>query len=234
MPITANTLKTKVALTWRQFSRKASSEFKTLPPGVTFADYDIDNLWGLDEGVITRAVQRSYQHVVSNEAISNAKMAYEKAKKEGSLASFDMAKHMHDFRMRKRGEWLDGTWGTMRSSSTAPVVDDLTAEMQQLMYDKIIAIVASQKPDHGLPSKYDASFASKNSINGKTIGEMVGAMITADSTEQGGNRIRQLAQEAIDERARKRAEALANAETGGVDAMLAAMMAAPQPEQPAA
>ena len=234
MPITANTLKTKVALTWRQFSRKADSEFKVLPPNVTFADYDIDNLWGLDEGVVVRAVQRTYQHVVSNEAISAAKFAREKAKKDGSESTFDIVKFMHDFRMRKRGEWLDGTWGTTRATSTTPVVDDLTAEMQQLMYDKILVLVAKSKPDHGFPSKFDATFASKNSLNGRTVGEMVGAMIAGDATEKGGNVIRTLAQANIDERARKRAEQLAAAETGDVDEMLAAMMATPPAEQPTA
>jgi|SRR5215467_5524650 len=231
MPIlNAATLKNKVSLTWRQFSRKAESEFKVLPPNVTFADYDIDNLWGLDDGVIIRAVQRTYQHVVSNEAISSAKTAREKAKKEGNSA-FDIVKHMHDFRMRKRGEWLDGTWGTTRAASVAVTVDDLTAEMQQLMYDKIVLLVAKTKADHGLPAKYDATYASKNSINGKTIGELVGAMITADATEKGANRIRTLAQENIDERARKRAEQLAAAETGGVDDVLAGLMTAePAPE----
>src|SRR5215469_750823 len=78
-----------------------------------------------------------------------------------------------------------------------------------------------------LPVKYDATFASKNSVNGHVIGVIVSSMITADSTEKGGNIIRTLAQKNIDERARLRAEALASAESGGADDALAAMMAAP-------
>jgi len=236
----SNTKHTAVVVPWRQSNRKAASEFNALPVGVALGDYGIPNIWDLDFDVVLEAVIREYRHVLNNEAISATLAAKEKAKNEGKGDHFNLVDYIHKFRMERRGQWLDGTWGTMRGTSPSVQVDELTLEMQQLMYDKIwkaaaAPIRAKCEADNTefapsmvpLPVKYDATFASKNSVNGHVIGAIVSSMIAADSTEKGGNIIRTLAQKNIDERARLRAEALASAESGGADDALAAMMAAP-------
>lgn len=193
------------------------SEYNKLPTGVSYADY------GLDEAKIPKAVKveglhRWLRHVYNNEAIASCLTA--KANAEKAAVPFDSVQWLHDWRMARKSEIMDGTYGQSRRASESSVVDDLTREMQKIAHSKFYAIAVSQGrtdfPDEFTPQ------TSKVKIKGETtLGMLIAAMLSGPTATA----IREEAQKKLDE---EKAARLAAAQSPDDEAakLLAEMMAA--------
>jgi hypothetical protein len=167
-------------VTFGPTKKAKDSEYFKLPDGVTWSDYDMP-LTDIPDVVKVRGLDKAYRHVQSSEATSKALEAKEKAKEEGNLASFDQAAFLHAWRMQKRGEWLDGTWGTTRGAGIVVLVDPITEKMKMLIHEKLLKF-AVKKGRTEFPDEFNATTAKfvMSAKTGRTLGQMISEMIETD------------------------------------------------------
>lgn len=132
-------------ITWVP-SKKALESGNAMPEGIMASFFDLDES-AIPELSRTTMLTRAYRHMLNNEAAS-AWIAEEKRRKEadGDAAVVDDATkvaYIHDWRVSKRQDILDGKLG-IRESAEPVIVDPVEKEAREIAFNMVRNHVLAQ------------------------------------------------------------------------------------------
>jgi hypothetical protein len=185
-----------MSITWVPSKKAIDAGF---PAGVNAAvDYNMETAAIPDvskEVLITRA----YRHMLNNEAASAALSAKETAEKKNE--AFDSVAFLHDWRVSKRQEVLEGKLGLRQPSETI-IVDPVEREANDRAFEVIAQYVTKQGYTFPYTVRNARSLAWTDS-DGTTMADLITRLLT---TTKRGAAIVEKAKATVAEREADKAE----------------------------